>query len=46
MNPFGATTLIKPEIQKFDQEMYKRYVLPNDKGEERDVLFGHGIELN
>ena len=33
-------------MAKFDQEIYKRYVLPNDKGEQRDVLFGHGISLD
>ena len=33
INPFGATTIVKPEVAKYDHEVYKRYVLPNDKGE-------------
>jgi hypothetical protein len=26
--------------------MYRRYVFSNEMGEERDILFGHGIEIN
>ena len=45
INPFGATEIVKPEVAKFDEEIYKRYVLPHFKGEHRDTLFGHGLEL-
>lgn len=43
INPYGAGSIVKPEIAKFDQSIYKRYVKANDKGEERDILFGHGL---
>ena len=46
INPYGTGTIVKPEVAKFDEQMYKRYVVANDKGEERDILLGHGLEIN
>ena len=46
VNPYSVDNVVRPEVAKFDHEMYKRYVLPNDKGEQRDMLFGHGLDLD
>ncbi len=45
INPFGTYSVIKPEIQRFEEVEYNKFVNPLHKGEKRDVLFGHGIAL-
>jgi hypothetical protein len=37
--------VIKPEIQRFEDVEYNKLVKPHHKGEQRDILFGHGLAL-
>lgn len=46
LNPYCATSLIRPTLQKFDEEEYKKKVFHNERGEEHNVLFGHGLDIN
>ena len=46
LNPYSTTTIVKPEVSKFDEAQYKKQVLPNEKGEHRDILFGHGLNID
>lgn len=45
INPYATNSLIKPEIQKFEEVEYNKFVYPHEKGEHRDILFGHGIAI-
>lgn len=45
INPFGTYTVVKPEIKRFEDVEYNKFVFPSHKGEERDLLFGHGLAL-
>ena len=46
LNPHGTTSLIKPEVAKFDEGEYRKQVLHNERGEQHNMLFGHGLEIN
>ena len=46
LNPHGTTSIIKPEIQKFDEAEYVKNVFHHERGENHNVLFGHGLEIN
>jgi hypothetical protein len=45
INPYGTYSVVKPEIQKFEDVEYSKFVYPHHKGENRDILFGHGLAL-
>ncbi len=45
VNPYSAYSIVKPEIQRFEDVEYSKFVYPHHKGEHRDVLFGHGLAL-
>lgn len=45
VNPYSAYSIVKPEVQRFEEVEYAKFVYPHHKGEKRDVLFGHGLAL-
>jgi len=46
INPYSSYSIVKPEIQKFEEVEYSKFVYPHHKGEQRDILFGHGLALD
>lgn len=46
LNPFSTHTLVRPEVKKIDEVDYAKLVLPHEEGEQRDILFGHGLEVS
>jgi hypothetical protein len=46
VNPFSTNTLIRPEVKRLEDVDYAKLVLPHGEGEQRDILFGHGLETN
>jgi hypothetical protein len=45
VNPYSAYSIVKPEVQRFEEVEYAKFVYPHHKGEKRDLLFGHGLAL-
>lgn len=45
INPYGTQAVVKPTLKQFEEVTYRDLVLPHHKGEKRDVLFGHGLNL-
>jgi hypothetical protein len=46
LNPFSTNTLVRPEVKKIDDMDYAKLVLPHEEGEQRDILFGHGLTVD
>lgn len=46
VNPYATHTLIRPEVKKLEDVDYAKLVLPHEEGEQRDILFGHGLEVD